>query len=289
MTEYSNGPHETEMRFILRYVFRRWYVVLGSMALFVFVAFALSEASYETRYRATSLVIISPMSYTISPTTQTVPYFNPPPIPAASLVIIATSDIVLQMTLESLREEDEASATALILDTFRKASNAQLSARSNDLIELSFDAEHPDEAARIVNIWANEFVSHVNHQYNQVDNSWLYRLEQQREQIIAEIVALNTELQDEALSPSEALGRSLELDARRDLYSAIVTAHGLTETGLDRYFNLQVASRAVVPEQPIDRGMVIIIAVSSFTGAVIAFALLLVMAFLATPLQVRAS
>ncbi|MFV2044184.1 MAG: GumC family protein [Anaerolineales bacterium] len=212
MTQETSYEDEIDLRQYIDVLMRNWWIV--AVATLLAAAFGLIVSfSLTPTYEAAALVAFTESRYQIQfdPRFETVS-LEPPG--GQTLEAMATSDDMLQSVLSEVGGELPSSARTL--DQFRRTITAEARPKSQ-VLELRASAATPDLAARIANLWAENFVVFANDLMSGA-SSELRFFEGQVVNAEAQLEAGEQALIDFE-SRNEAENLRSELDARRDLLS----------------------------------------------------------------------
>jgi succinoglycan biosynthesis transport protein ExoP len=152
---------EINLREYVEVLIRHWHWIVGLSLAGAVVAFVVSSLLPPT-YEATAMVIVTRPRYQFQfdPRLQNLP-FDPAQL-SMGYPSIATSDDLLLSVADSM--DPPLLADKQNLDGLRKVLSAETAGDPN-LIRLVVRSRDPQEAARLANAWANQFVQYLNDVY----------------------------------------------------------------------------------------------------------------------------
>lgn len=198
---------EIDLREYVEVLIRNWKWIAGITLAAAVAALVISFLLPPT-YEATALVVVTKPRYVM----QFDPRFEPmsdvqPPYKAYPE--LAVSDSLLEDLLTSLNPPPDEIETAQDLREILEAS----SGADPSLIRLTVRHRDPEEAARIVNTWADLFVERANELYGGYSEAQLQFFEEQLKRAEAELKAA-----EEALISFQAQNRAAILQNQLDSY-----------------------------------------------------------------------
>ena len=154
---------EIDLREYLEVLIKRWRWIVALTLIAAAAAAAISFLVLQPTYEASALVLITSPRYQLrfDPRLETVSDIE---TNSKAYPSLATSDDLLQRVIEALpasAPEDE-----LVLQTLKGKSRAS-SGADPSLLELTVANGDAEQAARIANTWAEQYVQYVNELYGQ--------------------------------------------------------------------------------------------------------------------------
>ena len=166
--------HEIDLRAYINVVIRQWRLIIMA-TLLAALAGGLTTILQARQYEATALVAVTTPRYGIEFDIETETLAE---IELTDQVPLATSDQLLQELQSSF-------SSNLTVTQLRETLSAENVEENTHLIELKARSDDPEQAAEIVNRWANLFVGTVSDFYS-VSNNQVTSLGQQLEQVLKE-------------------------------------------------------------------------------------------------------
>ena len=166
--------HEIDLRAYINVVIRQWRLIIMA-TLLAALAGGLTTILQARQYEATALVAVTTPRYGIEFDIETETLAE---IELTDQVPLATSDQLLQELQSSF-------SSNLTVTQLRETLSAENVEENTHLIELKARSDDPEQAAEIVNRWANLFVGTVSDFYS-VSNNQVTSLSEQLEQVLKE-------------------------------------------------------------------------------------------------------
>ena len=166
--------HEIDLRAYINVVIRQWRLIIMA-TLLAALAGGLTTILQARQYEATALVAVTTPRYGIELNIETETLAE---IELTDQVPLATSDQLLQELQSSF-------SSNLTVTQLREMLSAENVEENTHLIELKARSDDPEQAAEIVNRWANLFVGTVSDFYS-VSNNQVTSLSEQLEQVLKE-------------------------------------------------------------------------------------------------------